>query len=417
MYRRLPLVIAMSLASTSVLAQTKVTEAQVVEHYADIAHAVYQDSRISAQELQQKIDALVASPSEQTLQDAKQAWLHARVYYQQSEVFRFGNPVVDDWEGQLNAWPLDEGLIDYVAADYQHELGNEGAVANIVANEQIQVGNEKVDTRKITPQLIADLNEIGGSEANVGTGYHAIEFLLWGQDLNGTNAGAGERPYTDFLAGDGCTNDNCDRRAEYIQAAAQLLVNDLEWMEKQWSVDANNNYRQTFLADSDTNGMRKMLFGMGSLSLGELAGERMKVALEAGSTEDEHDCFSDNTHNSHYYNQQGIYNVYTGLYKREDGTLLQGPSLHDLVAQSDKDAALEIQKQFDVTRYEVRQLVYSAEKQGVYFDQLIATGNTEGNELVNSSINALVAQTGAIERTAGIVGIDSLNPDTADHEF
>ncbi|WP_261837332.1 imelysin family protein [Vibrio ishigakensis] len=407
----------MSLASASALAQTKVTQDQVVEHYADIAHAVYQDSRITAEELQKKIDALVAAPSDQTLNDAKQAWLHARVFYQQSEVFRFGNPVVDDWEGQLNAWPLDEGLIDYVAADYQHELGNEGAVANIVANTEIQVGNQKVDTSKITPELIADLNEIGGSEANVGTGYHAIEFLLWGQDLNGTNAGAGQRPYTDFVVGDACTNDNCDRRIEYIQAAAQLLVNDLEWMEKQWSSDTSNNYRQTFLADSSTNGMRKMLFGMGSLSLGELAGERMKVALEAGSTEDEHDCFSDNTHNSHYYNEQGIYNVYTGLYKREDGTLLQGPSLHDLVAQSDKDSAFEIQKQFDVTRYEVRQLVYSAEKQGVYFDQLIATGNTEGNELVNSSIDALVAQTGAIERTASIVGIDSLNPDTADHEF
>ncbi|GAM58304.1 iron-regulated protein A precursor [Vibrio ishigakensis] len=415
--QRLPLVIAMSLASASALAQTKVTQDQVVEHYADIAHAVYQDSRITAEELQKKIDALVAAPSDQTLNDAKQAWLHARVFYQQSEVFRFGNPVVDDWEGQLNAWPLDEGLIDYVAADYQHELGNEGAVANIVANTEIQVGNQKVDTSKITPELIADLNEIGGSEANVGTGYHAIEFLLWGQDLNGTNAGAGQRPYTDFVVGDACTNDNCDRRIEYIQAAAQLLVNDLEWMEKQWSSDTSNNYRQTFLADSSTNGMRKMLFGMGSLSLGELAGERMKVALEAGSTEDEHDCFSDNTHNSHYYNEQGIYNVYTGLYKREDGTLLQGPSLHDLVAQSDKDSAFEIQKQFDVTRYEVRQLVYSAEKQGVYFDQLIATGNTEGNELVNSSIDALVAQTGAIERTASIVGIDSLNPDTADHEF
>lgn len=415
--QRLPLVIAMSLASATALAQTKVTQDQVVEHYADIAHAVYQDSRITAEELQKKIDALVDAPSEQTLDDAKQAWLYARVFYQQSEVFRFGNPVVDDWEGQLNAWPLDEGLIDYVAADYQHELGNEGAVANIVANTEIQVGNQKVDTSKITPELIADLNEIGGSEANVGTGYHAIEFLLWGQDLNGTNAGAGQRPYTDFVVGEACTNDNCDRRVEYIQAAAQLLVNDLEWMEKQWSSDASNNYRETFLADSSTNGMRKMLFGMGSLSLGELAGERMKVALEAGSTEDEHDCFSDNTHNSHYYNEQGIYNVYTGLYKRENGTLLQGPSLNDLVAQSDKDSALEIQKQFDVTRYEVRQLVYSAEKQGVYFDQLIATGNTEGNELVNSSIDALVAQTGAIERTASIVGIDSLNPDTADHEF
>ena len=70
---------------------------------------------------------------------------------------------------------------------------------------------------------------------------------------------------------------------------------------------------------------------MGSLSLGELAGERMKVALEANSYEDEHDCFSDNTHNSHYYNALGIQNVYTGSYKRVDGTELSGASLADLL--------------------------------------------------------------------------------------
>ncbi|MCA2429705.1 imelysin family protein, partial [Vibrio chemaguriensis] len=210
-------------------------------------------------------------------------------------------------------------------------------------------GPSKLDVAKITPELLASLNEVGGSEANVATGYHAIEFLLWGQDLNGTNAGAGQRAYTDFVVGSGCTNDHCDRRGEYLKAAADLLVQDLEWMEKQWSADEKGNYRQELLTGSAENGLRKMLFGMGSLSLGELAGERMKVALEANSTEDEHDCFSDNTHNSHYYNEQGIYNVYTGTYSRQDGTVITGPSIANLVAQEDNKAAEEIQKQCDVT--------------------------------------------------------------------
>ncbi|USD42256.1 peptidase [Vibrio sp. SCSIO 43135] len=394
-----------------------VTQDQVVEHYADLAHAVFADALTTAKMLDKSIDAFLSNPSEKSLAEVKQAWLDSRVPYQQSEVFRFGNAVVDDWEGQLNAWPLDEGLIDYVAADYQYELGNEGASANIVANEKITIGATTLDTAKITPELIADLNEVGGSEANVASGYHAIEFLLWGQDLNGTNAGAGERAYTDFVVGKGCTNGNCERRGEYLQAAADLLVQDLEWMEKQWSASEAGNYRQELLNDSAENGLRKMLFGMGSLSLGELAGERMKVALEANSTEDEHDCFSDNTHNSHYYNEQGIYNVYTGLYVRENGELLSGPSIHDLVAQKDKQAAKEIQKQFDVTRTQVGQLVTSAEKNNQHFDQLIAAGNAQGNALVNETIMSLVAQTSSIERAASIIGIDSLNPDTADHEF
>lgn len=394
-----------------------VTQQQVVAHYADIAHAVFADSLTTAQVLERKVEQFLSAPSEAKLNEVKQAWFAARVPYQQSEVFRFGNAVVDDWEGQLNAWPLDEGLIDYVAADYQHELGNEGAKANIIANTTLKIGNSTLDASNITPELIADLNEVGGSEANVASGYHAIEFLLWGQDLNGTNAGAGQRAYTDFVVGAACTNGHCDRRGAYLKAAAQLLVQDLEWMEKQWSAEGKGNYRQELLAESSENGLRKMLFGMGSLSLGELAGERMKVALEANSTEDEHDCFSDNTHNSHYYNEQGIYNVYTGLYKRADGTLLSGPSLHDLVKQKDPQAAKEIQKQFDMTRAQVGKLVTSAEKNNQHFDQLIAAGNTQGHALVNATIMSLVAQTSAIERAAGIVGIDSLNPDTADHEF
>ncbi|HHX8310403.1 TPA: imelysin family protein [Vibrio diabolicus] len=404
------------IASGSTVA-AQVTKQQVVEHYADVAHAVFADSVTTAKTLDVKIDEFLKSPTADKLEEVKQAWLDSRVPYQQSEVFRFGNAIVDDWEGQLNAWPLDEGLIDYVATDYQYELGNEGAAANIIANTSLQIGASKLDVSNITPELLADLNEVGGSEANVASGYHAIEFLLWGQDLNGTNAGAGQRAYTDFVVGSECTNGHCDRRGEYLKAAADLLVQDLEWMEKQWSAEVNGNYRETLLNDSADNGLRKMLFGMGSLSLGELAGERMKVALEANSTEDEHDCFSDNTHNSHYYNEQGIYNVYTGLYKREDGTLLSGPSIADLVAQKDKQAAKEIQKQFDVTRNQVGKLVTSAEKNNQHFDQLIAAGNAQGNTLVNDTIMSLVAQTGSIERAAGIIGIDSLSPDTADHEF
>ncbi|MGY5734078.1 imelysin family protein [Vibrio chemaguriensis] len=404
------------IASGSTVA-AQVTKQQVVEHYADVAHAVFADSVTTAKTLDVKIDEFLKSPSADKLEEVKQAWLDSRVPYQQSEVFRFGNAIVDDWEGQLNAWPLDEGLIDYVATDYQYELGNEGAAANIIANTSLQIGASKLDVSNITPELLADLNEVGGSEANVASGYHAIEFLLWGQDLNGTNAGAGQRAYTDFVVGSECTNGHCDRRGEYLKAAADLLVQDLEWMEKQWSAEVKGNYRETLLNDSADNGLRKMLFGMGSLSLGELAGERMKVALEANSTEDEHDCFSDNTHNSHYYNEQGIYNVYTGLYKREDGTLLSGPSIAELVAQKDKQAAKEIQKQFDVTRNQVGKLVTSAEKNNQHFDQLIAAGNAQGNTLVNDTIMSLVAQTGSIERAAGIIGIDSLSPDTADHEF
>ncbi|PZQ31477.1 MAG: peptidase, partial [Ectopseudomonas oleovorans] len=382
-----------------------------------LALAVFSDAASTGKALQAAVDALLADPSEATLKAAREAWLAARVPYMQTEVFRFGNPVVDEWEGQLNAWPLDEGLIDYVAEDYQHALGNPGAQANIIANTEIQVGEDKIDVSEITGELLASLNELGGSEANVATGYHAIEFLLWGQDLNGTNPGAGERPYTDYLVGEGATGGHNERRRTYLKAATDLLVSDLDEMVEQWKDGVEGNYRSELVADSADNGLRKMLFGMGSLSLGELAGERMKVALEANSTEDEHDCFSDNTHNSHFYNGKGIRNVYLGEYKKVDGSTLTGPSLSELVAKTDAQADATLKADLQETEAKLQALVDSAEKNNVHFDQLIAQGNAEGQQLVRDAIAALVKQTGTIEQAAGKLGISDLNPDTADHEF
>src|SRR5690554_408496 len=407
-------------AEQTAVARSVVTQQQVVAHYADLAHATYKDSLVTAQALKQAIAELLASPTDANLQAARNAWIQARVPYQQSEVFRFGNAIVDDWEGQLNAWPLDEGMIDYVQeADYQYELGNEGALANIIANRSIQVGGEVIDVSEITPQLLADLNEIGGSEANVASGYHAIEFLLWGQDLNGFAPGAGERPVTDYMQGAECTNGNCDRRGQYLTAASELLVQDLEWMVAQWAPGAQDNYRAELLATDSAEVVRRMLFGMGSLSLGELAGERMKVALEANSYEDEHDCFSDNTHNSHYYNAQGIQNVYTGRYRRVDGSLVSGPSLSDLVGQSNPELDARLNGQLEASMEALGAMKTKAEASHnpMPFDMMIAPGNAKGASIVNGAIMALVEQTGSIEQAARQLGLEALSPDDAGHTF
>ncbi|MCG8395018.1 MAG: peptidase [Pseudomonadales bacterium] len=387
----------------------------VINHYADLALAGYSDALAQAQVLRDSIDTLLAEPSEANLAAARQAWRDARVPYMQTEVFRFVNTVVDEWEGQVNAWPLDEGLIDYVDDSYQAVMGNPGARANIIASESLKIGEQQLDLTELNADLLAGLNELGGSEANVATGYHAIEFLLWGQDLNGTGPGAGERPATDFATGDNATGGHNQRRRDYLKVVTDLLIDDLEAMVAQWQPE-QDNYRAELEADSVENGLRKMLFGMGSLSLGELAGERMKVALAAHSPEDEHDCFSDNTHFSHFYNGKGIENVYLGEYQRVNGETLSGPSLSDLVAASDPQADKALKAHFDASEAALQALVDSAEK-GVYFDQLIAPGNADGAATVNAAINALVEQTTSIEKAALVLEIQALNPDTANHSF
>jgi putative iron-regulated protein len=400
-------------------AAAKVDEAAakaVVAHYTEIVFAVFSDAESTAKDLQAAIDAFLAKPNEETLKAARTAWIAARVPYLQSEVFRFGNTIIDDWEGQVNAWPLDEGLIDYVDSSYEHALGNPAATANIIANPQIQVGEDKVDVSEITPEKLASLNELGGSEANVATGYHAIEFLLWGQDLNGTGPGAGNRPASDYLEGAGATGGHNDRRRAYLKAVTQLLVNDLEEMVGNWKPDVADNYRASLEAEPAESGLRKILFGMGSLSLGELAGERMKVSLEANSPEDEQDCFSDNTHNSHFYDAKGIRNVYLGEYTRVDGTKLTGPSLSSLVAKADPATDEALKNDLQATEAKIQIMVDHANK-GEHYDQLIAAGNEPGNKIVRDAISALVKQTGSIEQAAAKLGISDLNPDNADHDF
>ena len=388
----------------------------VVAHYSEMVHAVFSDALTSARALQVAVDAFLAAPNEQTLKAARDAWLASRPAYLQSEVFRFGNTIIDDWEGQVNAWPLDEGLIDYTAKGYEHALGNPAATANIVGNTTLRVGEDTIDIRQITPEKLASLNELGGSESNVATGYHAIEFLLWGQDLNGTGPGAGNRPATDYVEGNGGTGGHTDRRRAYLKAVTQLLVSDLEEMVGQWQPDTNDNYRATLEREPVDSGLRKMLFGMGSLSLGELAGERLKVALEAHSPEDEHDCFSDNTHNSMFFNAKGVRNVYLGEYTRLDGTKMTGASLSSLVERIDPavDAALKA----DLIATEAKmQVMVDQASQGQHFDQLIAPGNKSGNQIVRDAIGALVKQTGGIEKVANTLGITDLNPETSDHQF
>ncbi|WP_248305019.1 imelysin family protein [Devosia sp. FKR38] len=392
--RRLALLLCLSVAPVAAHAAAP-AEADVLSTYADIALAGYEDSLARAKALDVAIDALIATPSEATLEAARAAWKAARIPYQQTEAYRFGNAIVDDWEGRVNAWPLDEGLIDYVDPSYGSESdSNPLYVANVIANPKLTIGGAEVDASQITPALLQDnLQEADGVEANVATGYHAIEFLLWGQDLNGTGPGAGTRSYTDYS-----TAEHADRRAAYLKAASTLLVSDLEEMVGNWTAEGAARAALPEL------GLSAILTGMGSLSFGEVAGQRMKLGLLLHDPEEEHDCFSDNTHISHLYDAVGIQNVYLGRYVRLDGSVVEGPSLAQVIA--DKDAALdsEIQAQLADTVVKMQAIVARAEG-GEAYDQQIGEGNDAGNAVVQAAIDGLIAQTRGIERAVALLNL------------
>lgn len=393
----------LALSATTALADER---ANVLTTYADIALAGYSDSLVTAQALQAAIDALVAAPSVETLDAARTAWIASRVPYQQTEVFRFGNPIVDDWEGKVNAWPLDEGLMDYVDAAYGGPTDeNEFAALNVIANPTFSIAGLDIDATVIDADLIGDvLNEADGIETNVARGYHAIEFLLWGQDLNGTDAGAGDRPYTDFVQGERCTGGNCDRRVDYLTAATDLLISDLEFIIDQW--DEDGEARTGLIADPDA-GIVAMITGMGSLSYGEQAGQRMRLGLMLNDPEEEHDCFSDNTHNSHYYDGKGVQNVYLGRYERIDGTVIEGPGLTALVAAVDPSLDDEVRGKLATTMGALTAIVTAAEN-GMAYDQMLDRQNTEGEALIMAGVNGLIDQTRSFEKIVGALSLHNV---------
>lgn len=384
----------------------------ILDNYADIAHATYEDSLLTAKTLSKVLNQFLAQPSETNLKKARAAWIAARVPYQQSEAFRFGNAIVDDWEGKVNAWPLDEGLIDYVAGGYGSESDeNPFYTANIVANTTLKVGGVEIDVTNIDKKLLAEtLHEIDEVESNVATGYHAIEFLLWGQDLNGTNPGAGNRPATDFDLTN-CTNGNCDRRRDYLTASTELLIDDLREMTNNWT--ANGAARAELIAKGEEGGIASILTGIGSLAYGELAGERTKLGLMLHDPEEEHDCFSDNTHNSHFYDAKGIKNVYLGQYTRTDGSVVSGASLSQLVKNRAPIVDQDLQNKLKNTEVAAQAMVDEAAK-GNTFDVLIGANNKAGNQVVQTFVDALVAEAEAIENTIAVMKLEGIELEGSD---
>jgi len=292
---------------------------QVVLNYANIVHASYVDSLNLAKNMQETINAFMESPSAESLEKAKQSWIDSRFPYLQTEVYRFyGGPIDDEDgpEGLLNAWPMDESYVDYVKGSPKSGIINNPA-----------------DYPEITQELLLSLNEKEGEE-NISCGYHAIEFLLWGQDFN--SDGPGNRPFTDYT-----TAANAERRKEFLKVTVNLLIENLQSLVDDWAPD-QTNYRNDFVNSQPKESFQKILMGMTLLAGFELAGERILVAYESKAQEDEHSCFSDTTHNDSIYDIVGIKNVWTGRYTRADGSIIEGPGIRNFALGIDTDLSEKI---------------------------------------------------------------------------
>jgi putative iron-regulated protein len=344
---------------------------EVVATYAEIAHETYQDSLRTAEVLDASISAMLAAPTAVSLTAAREAWLFAREPYLQTEVFRFyGGPIDDEEtgpEGQINAWPLDEKYIDYTAGTPDSGIVND-------------------TTLTIDAETLLAKNEEGG-EQNIATGYHAIEFLLWGEDLS--EDGPGDRPATDYRTEGDSAGANAERRGLYLSTVSQLLVEDLSSVTAAWEPNASN-YRKDLLAEAASEGLRRILTGMIVLSGFETGGERLENAILTGEQNDEHSCFSDNTHRDMVQDVQGVLNVWQGRYERVDGTVLAGAGVKSVVELEDAALAARLDAK-------IKQSLAAAEALQPPFDNEIRVSNSEGRARVQALSTALREQEGLLQ--------------------
>jgi putative iron-regulated protein len=387
------------------LSQDKQT--QILNNYANILEAGYEDSYNMAVDMQASINAFIANPTAQGLEDAKAAWLAAREPYMQTEAARFyGGPIDgDDGDGLLNSWPLDEGYIDYLSGDPHSYSGYAGG-------PDYSTGIINMPTRfpNITETILIQNNQPDGGTTNangdpvdVSVGYHAIEFLLWGQDDSpASDKIPGRRPYTDYVTGAGGTAQNQARRAEYLQVVTQLVVDNLKELVDAWA-PGQDNYRKSFVANTAT-GIANIFNGIGRLAKGEMSGERMGVPLALHSQEQEHSCFSDNTHRDLWLDMQGIVNVYNGKYTRTNASVISGLGLKDFVSAQDTADNNRMLFLLAAAQQSLRTI-----EDNKPFDYLIDGSNSAGNQIVQNGVTAVGAVADWISQIAHDLKLTDVN--------
>lgn len=343
-----------------------------IEAYAELVHDAYAKSAADAAAMKQAIDAMLAAPSQETLEAARKAWVSARPAYIRTEAFRFYDGPIENVEGAVNSWPLNEAYIDYVDGDPKAGIVNDPSVP-------------------LDEKTIAGKNQ-SQDEKDVTTGWHAIEFLLWGQDLSAT--GPGNRPFTDYIAG----KDNNDRRRLYLEIVTAGLVKHLWDLEKAWAPEGGN-YRKLFLGLDKREALGRMVNGMAILAGYEFMSERLAVALDSGDQEDEQSCFSDTTKQDFVADIQGLYQVWTG-----DSEGKTRPGLNDLVSGIDSATADEVERLF-------QDAIGKVNAMGDPWDRVLASGKSSPErQNAEAVVTALQALSDGLVKAGNRLGVLVLVP-------
>ena len=353
-----------------------------------LAHSQFVATLAQARLLGSAIDQLLLAPNQKHLQQAQAAWKTAKRSYQLTEWTRFAETPID-WaalgarpagpELRINAWPLNEAVIDAVRgaplAGLVHRFEIPMTRANILAQDQ------------------------STDEADVTTGWHAIEFLLWGQDFNAN--GPGQRLATDFseLKSDHAEAKANQRRRTYLKLLVELLIDDLTLLSSEWDPNFDESYVNKLQQLPAIEQLGRVLHGATTLLITEVHGQRLTVPLDSASQEDEHSCFSDFTLEDLKADLAGIRSVfYTELKGAPNSSLMA------LMRWKDPNLAQILQQKFDLA-------TQALEKIPEPFDQmLLSAPNSPARANAEAAATALQSLGVSMKAAAETLGIQIVVP-------
>jgi putative iron-regulated protein len=279
-----------------------------------------------------------------------------------------------NYEGLINSWPLDEAFIDYASKDG-------------VVNEDVGIVNMPEVLPEITAEGLDSLNGSDGEPENVSAGYHAVEFLLWGQALE--DVGPGDRPATDYVIGG--PSKNPDRRADYLKVAVEGIISNLSAVRDAWQPSAQ--YRVDFEKDPDGS-LGQIFTGLAKFSKGELGSQRIGAAYESKKRHDQHDCFSSKTLFDYERDARGVQAMYLGKYGDNDG-----PGLDELVKAADPQLDAELKTKLQASINAIVNIPKPFE------DAIAGDDDSPGRQAIQAALTALSEQGDAFGAAAAAIGI------------
>jgi putative iron-regulated protein len=262
-----------------------------IQGYAQLVADSYAASLADAQALRTAVTAFLANPSDDTLTKARDAWVNGRRTWELTEAFRFYDGPVDvtDTEtgpiSRLDGWPVDAAAIDYV---------DDNPTAGIVNNMKLALTRPTLLTQELS------------SHAAI-TGWHAIEFLLWGQEPAALGE-TGDRPVTDYLP----NQPNNDRRRAYLKLTTDMLVEDLHYLVESWDPKSRNSYAAAFRLLNQREALGRAMNGIAQLAGQELAINRLAAALDSSDRKKLTSRFSGTSYQDFVFALRGVRNVWTG---------------------------------------------------------------------------------------------------------